>query len=874
MKETPDIKPPKWADRFFEWYCRNELTESIQGDLHERYEAYLSSLSKRKADSLYWRDVLLFMNRHTLRRTYTRQLKTNWITMFNNYTLVAFRNILRNKAFTGINVLGLSVSMSICLVIITMINDQTSYDDFHKNGDQIYRVTHRRSTGVDLAIATVPAPLGKKIREEFPGVEDVVRFRRGVSGEILDNGKAIAINGLFTDTEFFDLFQFELRSGDRSTALDDPFSIILKRDIAEKFFKTQDPMGQTLLIEGLGQFKVTGVLEEFPGKSHLEFQALASFSTVPLLENQGKLSDLSNSWDKASASWLYFKAEQKESLRDLQVYLDELTDEFYNEESEFTATFFLQKMTDITPGPLMGNQIGQSMPNFFVYGLIVLAFLIMICATLNYANLSTARAITRLKEVGIRKVMGSTRPQLIFQFVLEAVLISLIALAVAILLLNVMLIPAFEQLSISSILGWELVPDLNIYLQFVLFSMLTGIFTGFFPSLYMASVQAIQALKGARIPKMSRVGLKKSLILVQLVISVILIISSSLVHRQIKYMITRDYGFEKDNILNIDLQGQDFQLLKTELEQVSFVDKVSGANNIPSIGRHDDIKVRRFVSDEQLEFNYFSVDENYVDNLDLQLLAGSNFNPSISGSHRQLMINEQALKTLGFEDPSEAVGVNLILEDSTSSKIIGVVKDYNFMMLYMDIKPLILQHHPEEFEWAQVKLASNPSINQITQLEHIWSKLDPNHDLEFEFFDEQIEDFYSTFYDIVYIVGLVSILSMVIAGMGLLAIATYTVRIRLKEVGIRKVLGARPGDIVILLGKGFFVLILVGTLIGSSLSFLGNKAWLDLFAYRIDFGLDIMGIAFLFVLTVTVLTIGIQALKAVETNPSEILRNE
>ncbi len=792
--------------------------------------------------------------------------------MFKNYALVTFRNILRNKTFTAINVLGLSVSMSVCLVIITMIDDQLGYDKFHSNYEDIYRVIHNRSTGVDLAMATSPLPLGKKIREEFAGVDRLVRFRRGLSGEVLDNGKAIDINGLFTDPDFFELFDFQLARGDEFSALRDPYSVVLKKEIADKFFKDKNPMGELLDIEGLGQFKVTGILEEIPGKTHIEFQALGSFATVPILENQEKISVQQDNWANGSSGWIYFDFTDLQQHEALQQFLDNVTEEYYDESSEYIPTFRIQPMTDITPGPLMGNQIGQSMPNFFVYGLVILAILIMVCAALNYANLTTARALTRFKEVGVRKIMGSTRAQVVLQFVLEAVLISLISLVLAIGLLK-LLIPAFERLAISSLLGWELTPNWRVYLQFFLFSVFTGIITGFFPSLYMSSVKALTALKGLSVPKMSKIGLRKSLIVVQLVISIVLIISSSLVYRQIDFMIHRDYGFVKDNIVNIDLQGQDFELLKNELEQLSFVKQVSGANNIPSIGRHDDINIRRLIADDPLEVNYFSVDENYLDNLELTLVAGRNFIPQ-QKKERELIINETATKTLGFETPEAAIGENVILGDTTEVNIVGVVQDYNFMMLYMDIKPMLLRYDPEDFDWAQVKIAGGDLLNELEQLEGVWTEFDPNHDFECKFFDEHIGEFYSMFYDIVYIVGLVSFLSIVIAGMGLLGIASYTIRTRLKEVSIRKVLGAKTRDILILLGKSFATLIITATLIGGLISFFGNKAWLDLFAYRVSFGLDVVGIAFLFIAVVTGLTIGAQALKAVHTNPSEILRNE
>ena len=288
MNSDNTIRPPKWADRFFMWYCRNDLTESILGDLHERYEFYRSEYSKIRSNYLYWMDILRFINRHTLKRTSTRRTFIPTI-MLKNYTLVAFRNIRKNMAFTMINVIGLSISMAVCLLILATIDDQMSYDEFHSQRDGIYRVTHKRLNDVNLPFATTPLPLADKLKSEYVGLEQLVQFRRGFSGEIIDNGKAININGLYTNPEVFDLFDFPLELGNSATALNEPNTVVLRKDIAEKFFKDQDPVGRNITIEGLGHYEITGVLKEIPGKTHIRFEALASLSTVESLEKQRKL---------------------------------------------------------------------------------------------------------------------------------------------------------------------------------------------------------------------------------------------------------------------------------------------------------------------------------------------------------------------------------------------------------------------------------------------------------------------------------------------------------------------------------------------------------------------------------------------------------
>lgn len=866
-------RPPQSADRFFRWYCQNELRESILGDLHERYEEYLETHSRITARRLYWLDVLRFMNRHTLKRK-PKNLKTLTPSfMIRNYIIVAFRSFKRNKAFTGINIIGFGLSMAVCLLILVMVDNQMSYDEFNNNRENVYRMFHERlDAEIDLPIATTPLPLGAKLKDEYSGFKNVVRFRRGLNGEVIDNGKVIDVQGYFADPSVFEMFQFELAAGNQRNALEAPFSIILTAETAIKIFKDKDPVGETIDVKGVGPFTVTGVMKKLPGKSHVKFDALASYNSVVALENQELLPKDLNSWENTSVGWVYFEPEITFDFAAFDTYLASLTRDFYNEESEHIINFKVQKMTDITPGPLMGNQIGEALPNFFVYGLIVLAILIMTCAAFNYANLTAARSLSRLKEVGIRKVIGSTRKQLIGQFVCEAIIVSILSLALALAILTVM-IPAFESLSISAILGMQLKVDTNLYLQFLAFSIIIGLVTGFIPALYMSKAKPITALRGLKAPRMTKIGLRKTLIVVQLVISVVLIISSTLVHRQIKYMTERDYGFDRSNIVNIDLQGQDFALLQKELNELPFVQKVSGADNIPNTGMHHDEDVRKLINDEKLNYNYFVVDEHYVDNLGLKIVAGRNFTPN-QIEEKEIIINEAAVKSLQFENAEEAIGQNLILGDSLNVNIVGVVKDYNFMMLYMEILPMMLRYNTEEFSWAQVKIDQTAPMENIAAIEAVWNTFDPNHEFECQFFDAQIAEFYGTFYDIVYIIGLISILSVSIAAMGLLGIAMYAIQSRLKEVSIRKILGATINDLILVLGKGFFILIVSSTVIGGLLAFFGNKLWLDLFAYRVDFGLDVVGIAFGFIALISGLTIGLQTLKAAGTNPSDMLRNE
>ncbi len=875
-QQKQHIDPPKWAERFFEWYCTPTLYDSIIGDLYERFDDNVDKYGQRKANRKFWFDVFRFMNRHTLKRSGQSKFYNNNMSILSNYFKVGFRNLMKNRSFTAINVLGLSVSMAVCLVIILMINDQLSYDRWQANGDDTYRLTHINYDELNLPMATVPMPLGEELKEKFAGFEHMVTFRRGFNGEIMQSGKAIELQGYFTEPSFFNLFSFELERGDPKTALSQPNSIILRKDIAEKFFKNQDAMGQTLEVGNKGVYQVTGVLKEFPGKTHIKFESLVSLSSLDKLEKNKVLGSSIGNWGNGSETWIYFKLRDGYSIETLKGYLAEVEKEHYEPDSDERKEFTLQQMSKITPGPLHGNQIGAGMPNFFVIGLGVLAVLIIVCATFNYTNLSAARALTRTKEVGVRKVMGARKAQLTIQFVVESILVSILSLIVAIGLLQ-FLIPAFQSLQMSSLLEWELKPDLKAYLQFFGFSVLLGLITGIFPSLYLASFKPIQAMKNSvSNSKLSKLSLRKALIVTQFVISIVLIVSSVLVYKQIKFIVETDYGFTKENILNVHMQGQDFAKFENELEKLPFVESVTATNNIPSMGTEYSEEVRLNNGDETFSMNYFDVDEDYISSLNLELIAGSDFikgAPSVN--KRAAILNETAVKQFGFESPLEAVGKQFYIEnDSLALNVVGVVKDYNHMMLIMGIDPMMLRYDPKGFRIAQVKVAGFDMVKEISAIEALWDEFDPNHEIILKTFQGEIDEFNAFFFDILYIVGLIAILSISIAGMGLLGISTYAIQIRMKEVSIRKVLGASVRGLILLLSKSLSIMLTIAFIIGFSLAYMANNVWLNQFAYRTSFGFDVFLMTALAMVGIGVLTIGWQAWRATSANPATTLRDD
>ena len=874
MSENFDIDPPKRAEQFFEWYCNDRLVETIGGDLYERFKDNYDNYGLKKANRKYWIDVVRFMNRHTLKRS--KNSTFNNMSIFNNYVKVGFRNLVRNRAFTAINIIGLSVSMAVCLIIILLINDQLSYDQFQDNRDSIYRFTHSQLDGRNLSMATVPEPLSAEIQNRFAGMTDVVNFHRLFGEVITEENKAINLFGLYASPEFFDLFSFELQSGDTKTALNDPYSIILKAEVAEKFFKNENPIGKTMKVGNRGNYTVTGVLADISGKTHIQFDALASLSSAKALHDKGLDLFGHSDWENGSQTWTYFRLVEGQSIEQLKSELLGIEEEFYGEDSDMQPTFEIQALTDITPGPLLGNPIGDGMPMFFILGLSILAGLIMICAAFNYTNLSAARSVTRSKEVGVRKVMGARKGQLTTQFIVESILLSLLSLILAMVFLQ-FLIPAFESLQMSSMFNWELELNGLIYLQFIGFAIVLGIITGFFPSIYLSSFNAINAMKGIlHNKKLSGWALRKTLIVVQFMISIVLITSSLLVYKQIKYIVNKDYGYTKENIINIDLQGQNYHLLKTELEKLPFIENITASNVIPNTGVSYFTEIWKETRDESHSVNYFGVDENYLDVLELELLAGENFKKDAESLNRSsVIINEKAVSLLGYENATDALGGSFhIYEGDMDVNIIGVVKDYNYEFIFVGIEPLIIKYEPEGFSYAQLKINGYDLTQEMVAIDKVWDAFDPQHELIAKTFQGQQDEFNLFFYDILYIVGLIAILSISIAGMGLLGISAFAIQARMKEVSIRKVLGANVKSIVFMLSKSFIIMLSISLILGFTIAYFGNSIWLDMFAYRTAFGIDIFLFTSIGLIGIATATIGWQAIRATHSNPATTLRDD
>ncbi|MEM9390619.1 MAG: ABC transporter permease [Bacteroidota bacterium] len=759
--------------------------------------------------------------------------------------------------------------------------DQASYDRYNSKIERVFRINTERDDTNDFInlFATSPLPLADKLLNEYASVKNAVRIRRGFGNSWIniENDVNIPIGGFFVDPSFLQVFEYELEYGNPEVALSAPNSVVLTKQAAEKLFDIENPVGEFIKVGELGEYQVTGVLKPLSGKFHIVFEALASMSSVTALEADSALSPALSEWKNSTSGWVYLELNEKAKPDQLEREMSEINKEVYADMEDRNYRFYIQNITAITPGPLLGNQIGPGLPYMFVYFLAGLALIIMLSACFNYTNLTIARSLTRAKEIGIRKVSGAFKRQIFSQFIWEAVVISIVALVFSFIFL-IGLKPAFENLQFASLLNWKLDSTPMAYVACLVFSITVGLSAGLFPAIMLSSFKPISVLGGlSNVKLFSKTGLRKALIVAQFTLSLIFIISTTLVYQQLDYMLGANYGFNKENILNVRLNNALFESLKTELAQHSSVKSVAISSHIPASGATYGTDTKLDLSDEEsIDLAYFSVDEGYIENMGLTLLAGRNFDAqSLEDAEKYVILNNTAIDEFNLVSPKDAIGEQIYVDDSVALQIIGVVADYNHQTMMSTIAPMALRYLPERFSIVQVAYGSGNRDQAMADVKAAWDKINPAYKLDIKDFDEELKSFYQlTFGDLVSVVGFIAFIAIVVSCLGLLGMATYTTETRLKEVCIRKVLGAPNDRIAILLSKGFLLLLIIAVFLAVPLSYFLNSLWLDNIAYRVEISPLTVLSSTLVILVLGALTIGSQVIKAAIVNPVENLKME
>jgi putative ABC transport system permease protein len=802
--------------------------------------------------------------------------------MFKSILTTALRNILRNRSFSLINLIGLSISMSLALLIILVIREQYSFDKFHKDKDRIYRINTRaiRVTGGSEDYASSPLPLSEALRTDYTLVEDMVRINSRFNGDAVYGRVNVPLNGLFAEQSFLHVFNFALEKGNPATALVDPRSIVLTHDAKAKLFGNQEALGKTISVSGYGEFNITGVLKPFPGKTHFEFEMLGSMAALPSLEKDGIVGKVSDNWNDYYSTYTYFKIKEGKNQGDVEKALATIASENYKglrlETRDKGYEFFLMNLGDITPGPMLSNQMGQGMPELLIYFLSALVGIVMLMACFNYTNLMIAKSLTRAREIGVRKIVGAQRVQVFLQFVGEAVVFSVICLVFSYLIMQ-LLKPGFMQLNIAREFETELVEDYTLYLYFFLFAVAVGVVAGLLPAGYLSALKPVNVLKDTNVKLYSRLTFRKALIVTQFTLSIAFVIVVLVVYSQVNYLVSTDYGINDKNILNIRLQGMPFDKLANEVRTLPGVVSVGGVSHKLGTWYDRASDYKRNLEDESFVMRDFVVDENYINNLDMVFVSGGNFDPSRQGvNESQVILNEQALPMFNFKDPVSAVGQTIYTSDTVMLTVIGVVKDFHFRPLSYQIGPLALRYRTADLKLVSARIVPSQKDVIIASVESIWKKLDPVHPVDYKMMEDEIDEAYTEggFTDILTIVGYISFLAISLACLGMLGMAMYSTQTRMKEIGVRKVMGATSKEVAVLLSKTFLVLIGIAALIGIPMGYFFGDLFLSTYAYKIEITPALMLIGIGIVGSLGILTVWSQTWRAASSNPVKSLRYE
>ena len=811
--------------------------------------------------------------------------------MLKNYILVAFRNLWRKKGYSLINISGLAIGIASSLMILLFVQDELSYDRHHEHAGNIYRVVMKASMqGNDFHAPITPAPMAATMMNDFPEVRSAVRFYNFGSSPIIryENRSFIESNFVWADSTIFDVFTYNMIRGDRRNALNRPNTIVMTESAARKYFGEQDPLGQTLEVgNDRAHFEVTGIIQDPPANSHFSFDVIASIITNSQHENQMWVSNnyftyilLDENADPGLLEAKFPGMLETYMGPQVEMVLGVTLEEFYESGEEWG--YYLQPLTRIHLYSDLQYEIqaNGNMTTVIVFSIIALFLLVI--ASINFMNLSTARSAGRAKEIGIKKVVGSNKSQLVNQFLGESVFLSLISLVIALILVE-LFIPAFnniadKQLQLRYFTSWYSLPLL----------ILTGVFVGFlsgsYPAFYLASFEPVRVLKGKLQSGMKSSRLRGMLVVFQFVITIVLFISTLTVYRQMNYINTKDMGMEPENVLVIQraqaIANDRREAFCQELTGYPAIIAASRAHAIPGTSFSGNAFRREgTASREQHIISNSWVDFDYAEVLGLEMVEGRFFSRDFASDSLAVVMNETAARSMGYDDPvgkrvyQTGAGGTQDAPEDVAFTIIGVVKDFHFESLHQTINPMILS--PGQWGgYIIVKFGEGEATAAIDIVREKWNEFVDDQPLEYSFLMEDLTSGYRSEQRAGMIFSIFAILSIFIACLGLLGLASFTAEQRTKEIGIRKAMGASVGSVMMLLSREINFLVLISTLLAWPVAWYFMSNWLENFAYRVELGITLFLLASVLTYCIALSTVSFQAWKTARLNPVDTLRDE
>ncbi|CAN5467340.1 ABC transporter permease [soil metagenome] len=811
--------------------------------------------------------------------------------MIKNYFKIAWRSLMKYKFISFINLFGLTVGLTCCLLIITYILNELSYDRYNRNAENIYRVTrtfNNEDGVVSLKLGTISPPFGYYFPTDFPEIKKMTRLLSTGMTTFRYNEKIINEPDVyFADENFTDVFTVDVIHGDPKTALKDPFSVMLSEDVAKKYFGNEDPINKTLRTDNQFDVKVTGIYKAFPANAHMHPGVLFSFNTLKDERVYGDKNLKTNWGNNSFFTYLLLPDhyDTKKMIARFPAFLNRRMDKTQYDgktPSKFT-TLDLQKLTDIHLYSHTDYEAEANGDIKRVYIFSIIGFFILLIACINYMNLSTARSALRAKEIGIRKVIGARKKELILQFLNESVLLSWMSMSIAFILLFLFL-PwlnsiSGQHLSATILLKWQvLVPIL-------LAPFAVGILSGIYPALFMSSFQPVKTLKGLFKAGGSTISFRKALVVVQFAISIVLIFTTIIVYQQLKYMQQTSLGYDKEHLVTLPYNNSintQYETFRNELMSNAAITEVARSSRIPT-GRLLDASGASAMSGDSMrpiktDIKYLAADYDFIPTYGVHLVAGRNFSRDFSMDTTNFILNEAAVKAIGWKSPQDAIGKEFKY-DNFKGRIIGVIGDFHFESLRQEIVPICLGNPPtapndSRFNSLTVKVAGNNIPGALTALETTWKKFLPETPCQYTFLDEKFKELYESEQRQGTLFTTFSCIAIFIACLGLFGLSAFSITQRIKEIGVRKVLGANVSSIVTLLSKDFLKLVLIASVIAFPIAWYAMTHWLQDFAYRISIHWWVYLLSGVLALIVALATVSYQALKAAVVNPVKSLRSE
>ena len=809
--------------------------------------------------------------------------------MIRNYLKIAFRNLTKYKFISFINLFGLTLGLICCLLIFIFILHELSYDKYHPNADRVYRVTRRFSnpeTGaLSLHLSTVAPPFGPLLQNDFKEIENMTRLLQNGTTAIRYNDKMLNEPDVyFADDKFFDFFKADVLQGNPQKALAAPYSVMMTDETAKKYFGNEDPMNKVIRVNfgNYFDFKVTGIYKPLSSNTHFHPDMMLSFNTLKDTLIYGA-ENLRTNWGNNSF-FTYLRLPEGYDPKKLEVQFPAFLNRHMNEggpikPSQWTS-LSLQKLTDIHLTSHTDYEAEENGDIKRVYIFSAIALFILLIACINYMNLSTARSTLRAREIGIRKTVGAQRKEIMAQFLSESVLVSWIAMLLAF-AFSWLLIPwlndiSGQQLSISVLMEWYII------LPILLVPFVVGILSGLYPALFMSSFQPVKVLKGFLRTGGGNISFRKVLVTLQFAISIILIICTAIVFSQMKYMQNKSLGFDKEQIITLPYVTElndKYDAFRTELLASSSIKNAGRSSRIPT-GRLLDAMGSKMMRGDSLapvnaDIKYVAADQDFISTYGVKVLAGRGFSREFGSDTSAFLINEASVTVLGLKSNEDAIGKDFGYGGRTG-KIIGVFNDFHFESMHQKIVPLVLlvPRNANNFGRISIKVAGANAAAALAHIEKTWKNFLPETPYQYTFLDENFARLYKAEERQKTLFTTFACIAIFIACLGLFGLSAFTISQRIKEIGIRKVLGASVSTIVTLLSKDFLKLVIISAIIAFPIAWFAMSKWLQDFAYRIDMPWWVFLAAGIIAALIALLTISFQAIKAAIANPVKSLRTE